>query len=359
MRSGCTSLAQFRAGGGLRRTVGRMSSRTALGILIAAVAVAAGAVPGVARAADAITSVRTTNGDVVVGKTTGVAISGAVAPTSGSSLLTVDVNPGALPCAETPRLNEERRTADLYGTLESPGPFADATLHWVPAAPGAYVLCAWLGDFDDGPGGKFSLAVTARQPRTSLALTLPAGRFDENSTVPLTITASAEIERWYSVEVNRIGVPCGPSKYANNADTNWITMDRIIGGPTTTTENVTTPFSGRFHVCGWVGVDDSDPSPTTVVDGPTFTVGPPARCHIGAAPRHLSGVVRIDCSGTTEPITLIGRRGSKQFSTTVNLAMGTAYAPATAIGLRHRRRVAVSVKTIDGVTAGTRILRMR
>ncbi|MBO9533572.1 MAG: hypothetical protein J7513_11435 [Solirubrobacteraceae bacterium] len=302
-----------------------------------------------------ITAVRVV-GEPIVGTKVGFGVFGTTGQDHDPALR-IDINAAGSPCAATAELNVDRRVEEADGTLVE-GNFGEVMLAWTPSNTGQFVACAWLYDVDKTYASA-QMPFAVRDARTELRLSLPHRHFDEDEAVALTVEGYAEVPRWYSVEVNRIGVPCGPTKLTNDDVRDWVSSASIVGtlGPTLT--NVTTPFSGRFHVCGYVARDDVDSTPSTVVDGPTFTVGPRAVCRIRRAPKRAPGAVKIDCSGTTDPITVTARRGSRTFSTTVDLYMGTATIPGRDLGLRRHRRVNVTVRTIDGVLAGARALRVR
>lgn len=335
----------------------RITARIALGLMVAA---GAASLAPCASAASSLTSLRVTNGDLVVDKTATLALSGFSDPTDNDRDIQIDVNSPSLPCAATERLNDERRVDSSGRDSVAKGQFTDAMLNWMPKRPGNYVLCGWLFEpwpFTATTFAAISIPVTVRQPNTSLEFTLPASRLDAGATVPLSLRVYAEVTRHYSVEVNAFGVPCGPNEAANNAVTDWVYDNRITGGPESVIENVTVPDAGHYHLCGYVGTAPDDSTPTTVASGPAFWSGKPS-CRFGGAPRRPSGTVELTCSNTDGPIVLKASRGRKQFTTAVALSGGKALIRGRSIGLKRHKRVTVTAFA-DGMKAGSRILRVR
>ncbi|MFT4035829.1 MAG: hypothetical protein QM679_09685 [Patulibacter sp.] len=324
----------------------------------AAAAALIAAITGSAQAASSLGAPRVTNGDLIVDKTATIALSGFADPaaTSWSTSLELDVNPASLPCASDSRNNIERRVDSADDQSVNEGNFTDATLTWAPETAGSFLLCAYLSGYN-APTVASQIAVTVRAPTTSLQLSLPGRRFAENVSVPLTAIASSEVRRVYSVEVNAIGISCGPSVEANADNKMWIWDDEIVGGPTTFVNNVTTPFAGHYHLCGYVGTGTTDATPTTVLNGPDFWAGP-ANCKFGGAPRRPSGRIKLTCTNTDGPITVTARRGNRTFTTRVSLSSGKGFARGRAIGLKHGARVSLSAK-VDGQRSGSRVVRVR
>lgn len=315
--------------------------------------------PAPALAASSLTELRVTNGDLVVDKTAAITLTGYADP-EVVSRLEVDVNSPGVPCAPTEDLNDERALATSTVSSPSAGPFREVGVDWVPAEPGPFLLCAWLYDWaPDTTMASISQPVTVRPPRTSLELSLPAARFEIAEMAPLQMTAFAEVSRAYTVEVNPVGVPCGPNVAVNDQEDTWIVGDAVLGGPVATTENVGMPTRpGRYHVCGYIGRNWHDASPTTIVSGPMFSVGVAPRCRVASAPRSSRGTVRISCTGVDGPVQVVGRRGHRSYRATVALAAGRGSVSAKTIGLRRGRAVKVSV-LVDGRRAGSRVLRLR
>lgn len=313
-----------------------------------------------ARAASSIDSVTVVNGDLVVDKTAVLAIAGNLDPAEVSSdrSLVVHINSPSLPCAATQALNRERELAQSDRFSQPRGPFTDSRVEWTPSAAGDFLLCAYLYDFI--PDEQYALkqvAVSVRQPRTDLKLRLPSDRLQAGVEVPLEITAFAEVARNYTVQVNPIGVPCGPNASANQG-TSLISERNVLGGPATTVENISTPEAGQYRLCGWVGFRSDDASPTTVVSEPTFWTGPPPKCRLGAAPKKATGRVKISCVSVDGSVDIQAKRGSKPFSTTVGLVSGVGYVGGRAIGLKRGKRVTVTVLQ-GGTKLGSRILKVK
>lgn len=329
---------------------------------LAALAVAAIglSVAPAAQAASSITSIAVTNGDLVVDKTATIAVTGFSDPADSDRRLVIHVNSPSLGCAATEELNAERRVAVTGSEYVPKGAFTDVVLQWTPSTPGPFVFCAWLHDsFPDATFAAASIPVAVRQPLTSLSLSLPGARFLPGATVPLAVVASAEVAREYAVEVNAAGVPCAPNQGANADVTTWLNRRDVLGSPIAASFNVNMPNDGNYHLCGYVGTSNSDTAPTTVIDGPAFTVGPPPRCKVGKSPKTKKKKVSISCTGVTGSVTVSGKRGSRTFTATVSLsAAGKGSVKGTKIGLKKNKRVTVKV-IVDGKTVGSRVLRVK
>lgn len=331
-----------------RRAAASFATAASLTVCLAGVVA-----PVSAHAASTITALSTSSADPIAGE----ALTFTIAGTTDDPGVQLDLNAEGTPCAPTAVANASRRVVDVGATL-TPSTFR-VTLTWKKPTVGSYTACAYLEyAYADETSATSQLRVSVRPPRTSLAMRLPGARLPEYSTVRLEVNPSSEVERRYFVEVNRAGVPCGPSMWANEQTLDWID-EPVAGAPGPQLFHVMSPFAGRYHLCGYVGEEEGDPNPTTVVDGPTFTVGPPPRCLVSRAPRRLTGTVRVTCTGTTYPITVTAQRGRRVFTASADLSMGTATFPARALGLRRGRRVQITVRTIDGEKAGARILRLR
>ncbi len=144
----------------------------------------------------------------------------------------------------------------------------------------------------------------------------------------LTVTASAEVRRSVTVDVNAFGVPCGLNPEVNPDTKLWIWHDELVGGPITTLSNVNIPFKGHYRVCGYVGTGITDPR--RLPSCPARTSGAEPRA-AGSPPRRgvRSGRLKVTCANTDGPLRVIGRRGSRSFRTSIRSCPARASCPLT------------------------------
>lgn len=338
----------------------RLHRRPRLGATIAILA-ASFAVAATAEAASSISSISVANGELVVDKEAAVSASGLMDPIDSENFrgLWLHVNPATMPCLATGALNRPRSIAtDLTDVL--PGPFQDAQTTWRPDSAGSFLLCTYLEEYHPGVAtfATGQLAVTVRQPNSTLSLALPGSRFEAGETVPMEVTAYAEVRRKFDFAVNPIGIPCGTSVDTNPTGRIGIGAE-ILGGPATLTAQVELPSkAGHWRLCGWIGRGEWDGAPTSRVGDVTFWTGPEPSCRVGAAPATPTGRVRVWCVSVEGTVNLEARRGRRVFNTDVLLANGAGTVNGRKLGLKRGSRVSVLVGQ-DDARLGSRVLRVR
>lgn len=141
------------------------------------------------------------------------------------------------------------RSFDAATAKFAEGRFHDVSLEITPRVAGDFVACVYLVEnWTKTTAAAAAFPVSVRMPASSLQLSLPAPRFPDGASVPLSVTAFAEVESDLTIEVNRFGVRCGPSVSANAGTMDWIRYDEIAGGPNTSAVSAATagsPFGSR------------------------------------------------------------------------------------------------------------------
>lgn len=207
------------------------------------------------------------------------------------------------------------------------------------------------------------MAFPVREPRTSLVFRVPA-RVDAGAAVPVTLTTFAEVSRVVSVELNVTGVPCAPNLAANDGATVRY-GDSILGGPTPTTINLSTPSTnGQYRLCGYVGRYGDDPAPHQVVDSGPFTVGPvprtpstTKRCTVSPSRLSRRGTITVSCNGNVRgEVSIVASRGRRVRTVTRTLVRGKAKASAKKLGLA-KGRTKITVRSAGKAVGATTITR--
>jgi hypothetical protein len=316
------------------------------GALASAALLAALLVPATADAATTVSSVVVTNGDAVVDKPLIFKATGQVTSAS-SGVVQIEINAPGIACAPTAGTNSGVYAQNIYASAAELAAGASGTGDSLATA-GTYGLCVYAADGSSSNAPLQPAAsgpLTVREPQVSLALAFPK-QVKAGVDVPLAITSFAEVERRVNVELNVVGVPCGPNQSANQSFSTPVYNQVAIGGPTTTTVNVETPgTNGAYHLCGYLGRSTDDASPLQVVDSGAFTVGPipVPKCSISPGKLTSRGNVTVSCNAlVTGQIAIVASRGKKVTTVTRTIVAGKAKASAKKLHLaKGSTRIAV------------------
>lgn len=141
---------------------------------------------------------------------------------------------------------------------------------------GSYLLCAWL-DTSGNVVATDSKVVVVRVPHLALTLGVPAA-VSKDDTFQITTTTQAEVERYLSVDVlvdNGRGCPANAAAAYSPAVRNPISGRSIVGGPTTSSVNMSLNTPGTYLVCGYIQYRFSSDPPQATAAATLTVVAPP------------------------------------------------------------------------------------
>jgi hypothetical protein len=145
---------------------------------------------------------------------------------------------------------------------------------------GTYLLCAWLDTSGNGQNvvATASKVVAIRAPSLALTLDVPAA-VNKDETFQLTTTTQAEAERDLYVDLlvdTGRGCPANAAAAYQAAERNPISNRSVVGGPITSSTNVSLSTAGKYLVCGYIQYrSSSDPPQATAVATLTVVAPPP------------------------------------------------------------------------------------
>ena len=144
---------------------------------------------------------------------------------------------------------------------------------------GSYLLCAWLDTSGNGQNvvATDSKVVAIRAPHLALTLGVPAV-VNKDETFQLTTTTQAEAERDLYVDLlvdTGRGCPANAAAAYQAAERNPISNRSIVGGPVTSSTNVSLSTAGKYLVCGYIQHRASSDQPQATAVATLTVVAPP------------------------------------------------------------------------------------
>jgi hypothetical protein len=255
----------------LRRTSAAVHARRSiLTVALSLLAIAAGAT-----AAQAASSIAITVGaDPVEGITTQVGVTGSVSSTNEYYYLAYKPA-GGLPCGANYSADDGIGLLN-NGSSGQAGPFARSVNLAFPSA-GSYLVCAWLQSNSTTVTAVDAKTVQVRIPKLSLAISAPTA-VAPGQTFQITTTSQAEAQRdlWvYALVDTGRGCPANASA-ASDAEVSRVMNGRyVLGGPTTSTENLTLQNAGQYLLCGYIHYNGSSKPPEATASAVFNVVAPP------------------------------------------------------------------------------------
>ena len=233
---------------------------------------------------------------------------------NGDGELDAEIRPaGGAPCAPTPQLDP----GDSVRISESrvSGPFSVAG-SYAAAAPGDYLICAWISDNITEWGLPGSATVTVRPAVFQIAATAP-GRVQRLTPFVVTVNYTAEVPRYLTVLVARAS-NCSISSdglRAISRSTFEITDDNAVSGVGSLNGTVRVEDTGTYLVCGFFEESSYGTAAAQVVTQlATVVVGQPApafrSCGNVGGPRQIRNVRArsVSCSNAKALARRWGRR---------------------------------------------------
>jgi hypothetical protein len=256
----------------LRRSSAALHARRALlAATLALLGIAAGA--GAAQAASTIAI--TVGADPVEGITTQLGVSGSTSSTSEAYYLAYKPAGGS-PCAANYAADDGIGLIS-GGSSSQPGPFSRSLNQAFPSA-GSYLVCAWLQSSSTTVTAVDVKTVAVRIPKLSLSVSAPAA-VALGQTFQVTTTSQAEAQRdlWvYGLVDTGRGCPANASAAARDEAVTTVISDRsVLGGPTTSSENLTLQSAGQYLLCGYIQYNSSSKPPEATASAVFTVVAPP------------------------------------------------------------------------------------
>ena len=231
-----------------------------------------------AGAANAASSISITIGnDPVESVTTQVGVTGSTTESSGYLALTRKPVGGA-GCGANYQADTGTGISYPYSVSQA-GAISYAVNQTFDLA-GSYLLCAWLDTSGNGQNvvASASKVVAIRAPHLTLTLGVPAA-VNKDETFQLTTTTQAEAERDLYVDLlvdTGRGCPANAAAAYQAAERNPISNRSVVGGPITSSTNISLSTAGTYLVCGYIQYRAaSDPPQATAVATLTVVAPPP------------------------------------------------------------------------------------
>jgi hypothetical protein len=231
-----------------------------------------------ANAARAVSSITINVGDDPVESiTTQVGVTGSTTESSGYLALTRKPVGGA-GCGAN--YQADTGTGVFYPYAVSQAGAISYAVNQTFDLAGSYLLCAWLDTTGNGQNvvAATSKVVAIRAPHLALTLGVPAA-VNKDETFQLTTTTQAEAERDLYVDLlvdTGRGCPANAAAAYQAAESNPISNRSVVGGPTTSSTNVSLSTAGKYLVCGYIQYRAvSDPPQVTAVATLTVVAPPP------------------------------------------------------------------------------------
>ncbi|HMS62979.1 MAG TPA: hypothetical protein PKD63_11925 [Solirubrobacteraceae bacterium] len=277
---------------------------------------------------------------------------------AGSKLFAKTRVTGGAPCAGAYKNDPG---SDLFYAAQVTGNFTKTTSR-TSSDTGTVQVCMWLqGDSGDNTAAHASTGtITVRQPNTTLTLSAPSGTGPGQ---PLQLTASyqAEVQRNLFVKVQPAGAAGCTSAYKNDAGSDVVYSEDIVGGPRVYTKTLTTGDPGGYLLCGYVQEDSGDET-AELTTSTTFTV-PKVNTSVSLRGRPIRGGYSVSGALSTRQsgsrVVIERRSGSgwrkvKSFSTGYNGAYSGYVYTKKAVKIRARFS---ATSYYNGSTSPTRSVR--
>jgi hypothetical protein len=251
-----------------------------LRLLLLAVLAAWLATGAAAASATASTLQLTVGGEPVESITT--QLGGTGDASESENRLYVKVQPaGGEACAANPSADQGEEVISQY--LENVGPYSQS-VNWTPRTAGSYVMCGWLVHAPEGAAtiaAEDSIPVTARIPRLSLSIAVPA-TVQIGQTFQVATTAQAETSREaFEYILPFTGGACPANAAAADmasGSTGVFYAWNVVGGPLTQTQNESLSTPGVYLVCAYFEYPQSESPPEATANAKTTVVSPPSPC---------------------------------------------------------------------------------